>query len=271
MRDRKGGYIGFDRVPAQSAVNSAAVGVWSLREAERFRRAGTWPTLPDPYFSDVVLLLHFDNNLTDSSSNPKTVTAYNSAAATGGAKYGSNALSLNGTNQYLRAAASADYALPADFAIEAWVYLTGASQSYSSFHAAVIAAPYPGGGSPNAGWQVRINGTSTGYDRIYLYTGTTEIEWNATINLNQWHYVAISRHSGTIRAYLDGDQVGSSVSNSDNMSPTNNADLWIGAMDLGGFEFRLPGRIDELRITKGTARGYTGSTIPVPGEAFPNS
>ena len=41
-----GGYIGFNRVPAASAVNSAAVGMWTLREAEALKRAGTWPTLP---------------------------------------------------------------------------------------------------------------------------------------------------------------------------------------------------------------------------------
>jgi hypothetical protein len=43
MRGR-GGYIGFNRVPAAAAFNSAASGVWSLREAEELKRAGTWPT-----------------------------------------------------------------------------------------------------------------------------------------------------------------------------------------------------------------------------------
>ena len=45
MRGR-GGFIGFNRVPAASAINSAAVGVWTVREAEAMRRAGTWPTAP---------------------------------------------------------------------------------------------------------------------------------------------------------------------------------------------------------------------------------
>jgi hypothetical protein len=45
MSRARGGYIGFNRVPAASAVNSAASGVWSLREAEALKRAGTWPTL----------------------------------------------------------------------------------------------------------------------------------------------------------------------------------------------------------------------------------
>lgn len=43
MTRPRGGYIGFNRVPAASAVNSAAGGVWTLREAEELKRAGTWP------------------------------------------------------------------------------------------------------------------------------------------------------------------------------------------------------------------------------------
>ena len=43
MTRPRGGYIGFNGVPAASAVNSAASGVWTLREAEALKRAGTWP------------------------------------------------------------------------------------------------------------------------------------------------------------------------------------------------------------------------------------
>ena len=49
MSRPRAGYIGFNRVPAASAVNSAASGVWTLREAEAMRRAGTWPSaIPVP-------------------------------------------------------------------------------------------------------------------------------------------------------------------------------------------------------------------------------
>jgi hypothetical protein len=44
MSRQPGGYIGFNRVPAASAINSAASGMWTLREAEAMRRAGTWPS-----------------------------------------------------------------------------------------------------------------------------------------------------------------------------------------------------------------------------------
>jgi len=43
MSRARGGYIGFNRVPAAAALNSAASGVWTLREAEALKRAGTWP------------------------------------------------------------------------------------------------------------------------------------------------------------------------------------------------------------------------------------
>jgi hypothetical protein len=48
MSRPRGGYIGFNRVPAASALNSAASGMWTLREAEAMRRAGTWPSAPAP-------------------------------------------------------------------------------------------------------------------------------------------------------------------------------------------------------------------------------
>jgi len=45
MRGR-GGFIGVNVTPAASAINSAASGVWSLREAESLKRAATWPIAP---------------------------------------------------------------------------------------------------------------------------------------------------------------------------------------------------------------------------------
>jgi hypothetical protein len=43
MRAR-GGFIGANVTPASAALNSSASGVWTLREAESLKRAGTWPS-----------------------------------------------------------------------------------------------------------------------------------------------------------------------------------------------------------------------------------
>jgi hypothetical protein len=45
MRGR-GGFIGPNVTPANAAINSAASGVWTVREAEGLKRAGTWPFSP---------------------------------------------------------------------------------------------------------------------------------------------------------------------------------------------------------------------------------
>jgi len=42
MRGR-GGFIGTNVVPASTNVNSAASGLWTVREQESLKRAGTWP------------------------------------------------------------------------------------------------------------------------------------------------------------------------------------------------------------------------------------
>ena len=43
MRAR-GGFIGANVTPASAGINSAASGVWTVREAESLKRAGTWPS-----------------------------------------------------------------------------------------------------------------------------------------------------------------------------------------------------------------------------------
>jgi len=47
MRAR-GGFIGTNVTPASAAINSAASGVWTVREAEALKRAGAWPIAAIP-------------------------------------------------------------------------------------------------------------------------------------------------------------------------------------------------------------------------------
>jgi hypothetical protein len=44
MTRGRGGFIGANVVPAAAALNSAASGLWTLRDQESLKRAGTWPT-----------------------------------------------------------------------------------------------------------------------------------------------------------------------------------------------------------------------------------
>ena len=46
MTRGRGGFIGTNVVPAAAGINSAASGVWTMREQERFKAAATWPSSP---------------------------------------------------------------------------------------------------------------------------------------------------------------------------------------------------------------------------------
>lgn len=226
----------------------------------------------DPWFSNVSLLLHGDGNLTDSSSYGHSFTTYGNVSATGVAKFGTNSLLFDGNGDYLMTSSNSAFDFPGDFTIEAWVWFSAPPNSYAGAYGAAIVNRYSGlGGGDNTGWQLRINGTSSGYDTINLYTGQTDLNWSASFSLNTWHHVAVSRSGSSIRAYVDGSQVGSTTINSDSLTPSSSRDLSIGRLALEStYLFDLNGRIDDLRLSKGVAR-YTGSSFSVPTAAFPNS
>jgi hypothetical protein len=99
MSRPRGGYIGFNRVPAASGINSAASGIWTLREAEALKRAGTWP-LPLPSISGLVLHLSASDAVVSGSnvtSWPARVGNFTLSVGNGQPTY--NATGFNGLPQ----------------------------------------------------------------------------------------------------------------------------------------------------------------------------
>jgi hypothetical protein len=230
----------------------------------------------DPYYANVSLLLHGDGTngsttIIDNSPTPKTVTAVgNAQISTAQSKFGGSSIAFDGNADYLTIPDSADWNLPNDFTIEAWVYLTAYSANNAGYFGAVIVSQYTAaGGGSDLGWQLRINGTASSYTTINLYTGVTDLNFAATVSLNTWTHVAVTRSGSSIRAFVNGTQAGSTITNSDAFTESGNRQLWIGGLNDTTYRFWLPGYIDDLRITKGVAR-YTANFIP-PAAPFPNS
>ena len=149
MSRQPGGYIGFNRVPAASGVNSAASGVWTLREAEAMRRAGTWPSAFVNPASIAGLQLWLDaadsSTLFDATSGGSAVAADGAVArwedksgnarhptqATGGSRptrktairNGRDIVRFDGSNDLMEIASSA----------AAFKFLHGGSTGYSIF------------------------------------------------------------------------------------------------------------------------------------------
>jgi hypothetical protein len=86
-----------------------------------------------------------------------------------------------------------------------------------------------------------------------------------SLSSSTWYHIAIARSSGSTKMFVNGTQVGSTYSDTQDYTASN---IVIGAdsYTLGADPFN--GFIDDLRITKGVAR-YTSNFTP-PTAAFPN-
>jgi hypothetical protein len=79
-----------------------------------------------------------------------------------------------------------------------------------------------------------------------------------------WHHIAVSRSGTSVRLYIDGALLSTATSSA---NFTSSANTFVARNNV--FSPRnVVGYIDELRITVGSARGYTGSTIAVPAVQF---
>jgi hypothetical protein len=267
------GYLGFNRVPAASAVNSAAGGVWTLREVEAMRRAGTWPTSAadvsgDPYFSNVVLLLHMDGGngsttFTDSSPNPKSVTAAGGATiSTAQSRFG-GASGLFGNPKQLQIPNSTDFNLSGgDVTIEAWFYAVTLPANVATAAGVLISKDEFGS---NFSWHI---GVAANGGIFTTNNANTSYIWYSPITTGEWHHIAVSRNGGVMRMFLDGVLMGSVYANT--LLTDAAADVTVGCTSYNNPGNFFNGYIDELRVTKGVGRygsntSFTPPTAPFPG------
>lgn len=214
------------------------------------------------------LLLHFDGAngstaFTDSSPNALTVTANGDAQiSTAQSKFGGASGYFDGAGDYLEVASSdaQDFGT-GDFTIEMWLRPASAP-SYI-----LVSGEGPNGDPGNlhaSGWNIRRV-----YDTLQLerFDGNNEAivsfgSWSPSNN--QWVHLAISRESGTSRAFIDGVLLSAQSDSNDWSRVDNTENLWIGHAIDGNGESYYEGYIDELRIIKGAAL-YTSNFTPPTG------
>ena len=93
-------------------------------------------------------------------------------------------------------------------------------------------------------------------------TDTTEHLSGGTLSLNTWHHVALARYNGTTKIYLDGTSVTGAGGDTDNRNYGSTKPLNIGSNygTVGGDFFT--GKIDEVRVSHGTARFTSNFSAP---------
>ena len=188
-----------------------------------------------------------EGQFTTALEEGKTLTPQADARLdTGIKKFGTASLELDGTGDFVSIETVEDFGFgTANFAVEAFVYAsstTGTSTIFDFRTSDADTAPrlYQTGGT------------------LKFSTDTTEHLSGGTLSLNTWHHVALARYNGTTKIYLDGTSVTGAGGDTDNRNYGSTKPLNIGSShgSVGGDFFT--GRIDEVRVSHGTAR-FTGN------------
>jgi hypothetical protein len=227
----------------------------------------TWET--DAFASSVVLLMHADGTLADSSTYARTVTPYGSPTATGTPRFGSGALAFNGYTDYLTVPSSSSLDLGSNYTLECWIYPNSSTLSGGILHR----GRYSTAGTSWDGMTASIRALGT-YMRFYFVSqGSTEqtVDVSQTyFPANTWTHLAMVRSGTSGYVFAGGQLVGTISSLGAPVASTH--PLYIGTWEYNvngssTFAGYWDGRMDEIRIT--TAARYTSAFTP-PAAAFPN-
>jgi hypothetical protein len=223
-------------------------------------RSITLPTAPYTSDANTLLLLCQSNRNIDNGPDARTVTTPDAVkpsitpfspfapsaaydpAVNGGSGY------FDGTGDYLTAPDNAALNFDGQFTIEAWIYRTSGSANQT------VMAKW---GLNNEAWLLLISSNNT----LIFYYEASNITTTATIPVNAWCHVAVTRDSSNdIRIFVDGVQTGSTTNSNANI--TNTTVAYVGAYNsTGSVTAFFPGYISNARVVKGTAV-YTAAFTP---------
>jgi hypothetical protein len=215
--------------------------------------------------SNTVLLIHSDNSdnstsFEDSSNSGHTInipTGSNVHHDTSPSLLGNSAIAFDGVGDFLSVPPSSDFSFgTGDFTFELWAYIDNLSNpvaGYSGFIGMQI--------NGNNRWYFAVsNGGSL---KFYVKQGIErmDLNWtNTNIKEDGWYHIALVRNGNNFTAYVNGTSAGSITENGSvpdfSGGTGGQPPLEIGRRRSSGTIDYFKGSIDELRITKGSAR-YT--------------
>jgi hypothetical protein len=169
-------------------------------------------------------------------------------------KYGSaslivnNALHPTAASQYVTFASSSDFAFgTGDFTIEFWFRRTSGSQFQTLFDMRSSAAT-------EVALTLGLNTTNQPY---LFINGAIRIQSTSALLADTFQHIEIARVSGVTRLFVDGSQVGTDYTDSNNYG---SKPIRIGA-DYN-FAYGVDGYFDDFRVSKGLGRHSSTFTAP---------
>lgn len=235
------------------------------------------PPTSDPYFGDVILLMHFEggaHTFTDSSAFGNAFTASGDAQNVNTwAAFGSASLALDGSGDGLETAFGAapafDTLSPTNtspYTIECFVRFTAVNRL--NF---LIAKDI---GAFGRSFRLYQNNNT----ELQLDTSSDGVAWNtvstsgASLAPSTAYHVAADKDStGTVRIYINGVMKAKAAPADSAILGGTGAPVSIGMAGLGGGS--LAGNLDELRVTRGVSRYgdvHGDASFTPPAYAFPD-
>ena len=216
----------------------------------------------DPYFSNVRFLSSFDGDDGDTTtsgldeSSSDLDLTYNSGdeLSTTQKKFGTTSLYV--ADNVIISSSDGFNMGTGEFTIEGWYYFTSFSNSFSLWD------QWNGSATGAGNAQMWMSHSAAGKVKWY-YDGSSLLQSNTTLSTGQWNHIVFVRESGTLKMYFNGALDANTQSYSGQFGKTGT--VYLGDQHAGGGgapQYFL----DELRVTKGTAR-YTAA-FAVPTAAF---
>lgn len=197
------------------------------------------------------LLLHGDSTFVDSGPLNKTVTVTNAVISATQSKFGGSSMYFDGTGDYLTLDGSSDFSFgTGDFTIEMWVWLNSASATYTLLDFRTTGA--------NGAFPTLYTASS---ELVYYFSSAVKINAAHGITSGTWAHVALCRSGSSTKLFVNGSQIGSTLSDSTSLSVGASRPS-VGTSGNSLNTSNLTGYIDDLRITKGYARYPSAFSYP---------
>ncbi|MCW2247116.1 hypothetical protein M2352_002707 [Azospirillum fermentarium] len=225
----------------------------------------TAPTGTDPYFTSTVLLIQpsvTDTVIADLSPARRTVTVNGAPSLSSSAPWsGGRSIAFDGNN-WLSCADSDDFHMPGDYVIES-VFLPSSLPSYLP----IVTQDAAGSDLGFSIYTYPEDGHRLYYTQ-YHSSGFNRVTTTTPAAVGTWMHLTIVKSGSLLSIYCNGTREAEITTAS---AMRNGAGVvLIGASTSGG-TYRFYGAIAGIRITKGTSRGLSGATIPVPAAPWPTT
>lgn len=249
-----GSYLGY----IVSPTTSSAGGIWTTKEVFNYVSNGDWPgSGPD----QTALLMHFDGDLTDSSTNNLSATQRSTGSLSNSEyKFGSGSMQ----NGYVSIDSPTSIVYgSSNWTIELWIKPNSLSSGF-----ALISHRTSDTTSEGMYWYMDPSSGELGYF-VANDSGGWQIVSHMTglyLTEDAWNHVALVRNGDTVTCYLEGTGESSPVTISGSIAATGPFNIGAGSDEdnyspVYGTSIMPDGYIDEIRVTIGSAI-YTSNFSP---------